>query len=225
MAVILNRTLQAANGVNFVNFGFTPTSGNLLLAYCAALNSATFGTFTGAYSWTLLSAVSNTSIGFRHAIYGRVSTGNEPWFQFSIAGSTSNIAALIELDPNKLDTYVSRGQGASVGPVAAISFFNTGTAYGGVGFASQFVGSTWSAGSTSGWGSTINIDSQLTNGTAQSLAVVDYDPGAALASGVNNISINSNTSAQYFTMGTVYDGPPPGPSGGQEILTLRSQGY
>ncbi len=225
MAVILNRTLQAANGVNFVNFGFTPTSGNLLLAYCAALNSATFGTFTGAYSWTLLSAVTNTVIGFRQAIYGRVSTGNEPWFQFSHTGSTSNIAALIELDPNKLDTYVSRGQGSSVGTVAAISFFNTGTAYGGVGFASQFAGSTWSAGSTSGWGSTINIDSQLTNGTAQSLAVVDYDPGAALASGVNNVLINSNTSAQYFTMGTVYDGPPPGPSGGQEILTLRSQGY
>jgi hypothetical protein len=128
MAVILNRTLQAANGVNFVNFGFTPTSGNLLLAYCAVLNSATFGTFTGAYPWTLLSAVTNTTVGFRHAIYGRVSTGNEPWFQFSIAGSASNIAALIELDPNKLDTYVSRGQGTSTGTVAGINFFNSGTA-------------------------------------------------------------------------------------------------
>lgn len=225
MAVILNRTLQAANGANFVNFGFTPTSGSLLLAYCAALNSATFGTFTGAYSWTLLSAVTNSTIGFRHAIYGRVSTGNEPWFQFSHTGSTSNIAALIELDPNKLDTYVSRGQGVGVGTATSIPFFNTGTAYGGVGFASQFAGSTWSAGSTSGWGSTINIDSQLTNGTAQSLAVVDYDPGAAMASGGTSINIASNTSAQGFTMGTVYDGPPPGPSGGQEILTLRSQGY
>ena len=225
MAVILNRTLQAANGINFVNFGFTPTSGNLLLAYCAVLNSATFGTFTGAYSWTLLSAVTNATVGFRHVIYGRVSTGNEPWFQFSIAGSTSNIAALIELDPNKLDTYVSRGQGTGTGAATSISFFNTGTAYGGVGFASQYAGSTWSAGSTSGWGSTINIDSQLTNGTAQSLAVIDYDPGAAIASGSNSVIVNSNTSAQSFSMGTVYDGPPPGPSGGQEILTLRSQGY
>lgn len=225
MAVILNSTLQAANGVNFVNFGFTPTSGNLLLAYCAVLNSATFGTFTGAYSWTLLSAVTNTTIGFRHAIYGRVSTGNEPWFQFSIAGSSSNIAALIELDPNKLDTYVSRGQGTGTGATTSVNFFNSGTAYGGVGFASQYAGSTWSAGSTSGWGSTINIDSQLTNGTAQSLAVIDYDPGAAIASGSNSVIVNSNTSAQSFSMGTVYDGPPPGPSGGQEILTLRSQGY
>ncbi|KPK37189.1 MAG: hypothetical protein AMJ69_12275, partial [Gammaproteobacteria bacterium SG8_47] len=150
-----------------------------------------------------------------------------PYFQFSIAGSTSNIAALIELDPNKLDTYVSRGQGTSpsTATVTAINFFNTGTAYGGVGFASQYAGSTWSAGSTPGWGSTINIDSQLTNGTAQSLAVVDYDPGAAIPSGSNTFLINSNTSAQMFSMGTVYDGPPPGPSGGQEILTLRSQGY
>jgi hypothetical protein len=225
MAVILNRKLQAANGANFINFGFTPTSGNLLLAYCAALSSATFGTFTGAYSWTLLAAVTNTTVGFRHAIYGRVSTGNEPWFQFSIVGSTSNIGALIELDPNKLDTYVSMAQGTGTGTATSINFFNTGTAYGGVGFASQYAGSTWSAGSTPGWGSTINIDSQLTNGTAQSLAVVDYDPGAAIPSGSNIVGINSNTSAQMFSMGTVYDGPPPGPSGGQEILTLRSQGY
>jgi len=225
MAVILNRTLQSANGLNFVSLGFTPTSGNLLLAYCAALSSATTGIFTGAYSWTLLSAVTNTVIGFRQSIYGRVSTGNEPYFQFNITGSTSNIAALIELDPNKLDTYVSRGYGVHVGTSASINFFNSGTAYGGVGFASQFAGSTWSAGTTSGWGSTINIDSQLTNGTAQSLAVVDYDPGAAMASGSTSIDIASNTSAQMFSMGTVYDGPPPGPSGGQEILTLRSQGY
>lgn len=206
----------------------TPTAGNMLIFHYGSENTGTIS----VSGWTLRSVVTNSTAGVKAGMFTRVASGSESSVQLSHAsGTPETIIAYAELDPNKLDTYKSRGQGS--GTTSSPGVFNMNfflaapyaPAQGGVGFLFHKNTGTFSAGTTSGWGSTITIDSQVSSGTVSGV-LVDYDAGG-LATGGNIVNIaHSNYGASYVYQAPAIDGPSaPPPSGGQEILTLRSQGY
>ena len=233
MATVLNSAIGHFN-VQYTSLSIpTPTAGNLLVFHFEALSTGTFSVFAGSgITWTLQSTNKNPTYTHQSNLYTRVASGSESFVAlYWFSGAVETIMAYAELDPNKLDTYKSRGSG-SVGTSSSsnldIDFLLSSAgapAQGGVGFIFHHNTGTFSAGTTSGWGSTITIDSQVSGGTVSG-ALVDYDAGG-LATGSNTVNLaHSNYGAPYLYQGPAIDGPSaPPPSGGQEILTLRSQGY
>lgn len=233
MATVLNSAIGHFS-VQFPSLSIpTPTAGNLLILHYGSENTGAISVFGGSgITWTMRSVVTNSTAGVKAGMFTRVASGSESFVQlFHASGTPETIIAYAELDPNKLDTYKSRGQ--SSGSTSSPSVFNlsfylasaSAPAQGGVGFLFHKNTGTFSAGTTSGWGSTITIDSQVSSGTVSGV-LVDYDAGG-LATGSNIVNIaHSNYGASYVYQAPAIDGPSaPPPSGGQEILTLRSQGY
>ena len=232
MATVLNSAIGYFS-VQYASLSLpTPTAGNLLIVHYGTENTGTISYFGGGLTWTKQSTTFDTTAGVKAEMFTRVASGSESAFSiYHFSGTPDSVIAYAELDPNKLDTYKSRGSGYGTTSSSSnldLDFLLSSAgapAQGGVGFLFHKNTGLFSSGTTSGWGSTITIDSQVSGGGVSGV-LVDYDAGG-LATGSNIVNIaHSNYGASYIWHAPAIDGPSgPPPSGGQEILTLRSQGY